>query len=87
MLDPVHKTKAIAELHEIGPDTFDEGPFGGWTFTDLTRTGDDWALAFSNEAGEGTLQFTYAGDCVDASGNVQSGWLDAVQEHILNWSP
>ena len=51
MLGDEHKKAALAHLNEICPDTFDEGEFGPWEFTDLSRDGDEWTLSFSNSEG------------------------------------
>ena len=83
-----HKTAALLHLNEICPDTFDEGEFGPWTFTNLSRDGDSWTLSFGNSEGSDSVTFSYAGDCVDdydESSRVISDWFEQINSTILEW--
>jgi len=87
-LSEAHKTAALLHLNEIGPDTFDEGEFGPWTFTNLSRDGDSWTLSFGNSEGSDSVTFSYAGDCVDdydESSRVISDWFEQINSTILEW--
>ena len=86
MLDAAHAAAALAHLNEICPDTFDEGSFGPWTFTSLTREGNTWRLAFSNSTGDDAVRFTFAEPCVEGPHNsINSNWFEAVNSAILDW--
>lgn len=85
MLISAHKTAALAHLNDICPDTFDEGTFGPWTFTDLTRAGSAWTLSFDNSTGSDAVAFTFDGDCIDANGGVVSDWFEEINKAILDW--
>jgi hypothetical protein len=85
MLTEGHKTAALLHLNEICPDTFDEGEFGPWTFTDLTREGDNWTLSFDNSEGSDAVTFRFVGDCVDESSVVVDEWFEQVNSTILDW--
>ncbi len=84
-LEPADKSLALAHLNDICPDTFDEGDFGPWKFTDLTREGDQWTLTFNNgEASGDDVEFTFAGSCRDG-GEVDQNWFQQVNAAILVW--
>lgn len=85
MLSDAHKQAALEHLNEIGPDTFDEGEFGPWKFTDLAREGDQWSLAFENSEGADGITFTFAGDCIDGSDSVVDEWFEQINSGILEW--
>ncbi|MEX1365212.1 MAG: hypothetical protein AB1Z98_18945 [Nannocystaceae bacterium] len=85
MLSDAHKQAALEHLNEICPDTFDEGEFGPWKFTGLSRKGDEWSLAFENSEGDDGITFTFAGDCVDGSGSVVDEWFEQINSGILEW--
>lgn len=44
------KQLALNFLNEVAPDTFNEGEFYNWTFTDLRFEDDFYILTFSNSA-------------------------------------
>ena len=88
LLSEGHKTAALLHLNEICSDTFDEGEFGPWTFTNLSRDGDSWTLSFGNSEGSDSVTFSYAGDCVDdydESSRVISDWFEQINSTILEW--
>lgn len=86
MLDVNHAAAALAHLNEICPDTFDEGSFGPWTFTTLSREANTWRLAFSNSTGDDAVRFSFDGACVQGPHNiVNNAWFDAVNAAILVW--
>lgn len=85
MLSDAHKQAALAHLNDICPDTFDEGEFGPWTFTDLRRAGDQWTLDFDNAEGSDSVTFPFAGDCVDADGSVVDDWFEQINAAIIEW--
>lgn len=85
MLSDAHKQAALAHLNDICPDTFDEGEFGPWTFTDLSREGDEWTLDFDNAEGSDAVKFTFAGDCVDDDGITSQDWFEQINAAILEW--
>lgn len=85
MLSDEHKKAALDHLNEICPDTFDEGEFGPWQFTGLSRNGETWTLSFSNSEGGDSVEFTFAGDCVDGSGGVVSDWFEQINTAIIDW--
>jgi hypothetical protein len=66
------------------PDTFDEGSFGPWEFTALSRNGDEWKLSFTNSIGADST-FEFAGDCVEGAHNaVVSDWFECINSAILD---
>lgn len=85
MLSEEHKKIALAHLNDICPDTFDEGEFGPWSFTDLSRDGDNWSLSFDNSEGEDCVAFKWAADCVDEHGGVVQDWFEQINAAILEW--
>ncbi len=82
-LAPAHKAAALAQLNDIAPDTFDEGEFGPWTFTDLTREGDEWTLSFDNGEAD-SVTFTHTGDCI-VDGAMSQDWFEQINAAILEW--
>ena len=85
MLTDEHKKRALDHLNEICPDTFNEGAFGPWTFTDLARTGATWTLSFSNASGRDRVQFECDASCVDEDESIPSRWFDALNARIIEW--
>ena len=85
MLSDEHKKIALAHLNDICPDTFDEGEFGPWKFTDLSRNEDRWTLAFDNCEGGDSVRFTWATDCVNAEGSIVDDWFEQISAAILEW--
>jgi hypothetical protein len=85
MLSDDHKQAALAHLNEIAPDTFDEGEFGPWTFTGLSREGDTWTLEFDNAEGGDAIGFVFAGNCVEDSGGIVDEWFEQINGAILEW--
>ncbi|MBX3216786.1 MAG: hypothetical protein KF850_32425 [Labilithrix sp.] len=85
MLTDEQKKQALSHLNEICPDTFDEGEFGPWKFTDLARDGARWTLAFENRDGADRVSFEFAGDCVDDGGIVVTDWFEQINARILEW--
>jgi hypothetical protein len=85
MLSDSHRQASLAHLNEIAPDTFDEGSFGPWSFTNLRREGAEWTLSFTNADGASRVGFTYEGDCVNASGAIVDEWFEKLNDAIFQW--
>ncbi len=85
MLSDEHKKAALSHLNEICPDTFNEGEFGPWTFTDLAREGEEWTLQFNNSEGADLVNFGFSGNCIDDSGGVVDEWFEKINAAIIEW--
>jgi hypothetical protein len=85
MLTQEHKRRTLDHLNDICPDTFDEGAFGPWTFTDLTQKGATWTLSFSNKSGRDCVEFDSDASCLDEDERISSEWFDALNARILTW--
>lgn len=85
MLSDTHKEVVLTHLNDICPDTFDEGEFGPWTFTGLTRDGSTWTVSFENALGDESAGFDYDGDCVDERGVVDPDFFEQLSGSISAW--
>ena len=80
------KKEALAYLNEIAPDTFDEGEFGSWRFTSISRSEEEWRIGFRNRsAADGdVLTFRLAGEAMEG-GAPRQAWSDALQRAVFDW--
>lgn len=86
-LSPEHTKIVLAHLNQIAPDTFNEGEFGRWKFTNVSRNGADWYVGFTNSGvvdGDG-VSFAFDGECVGEHGSIRSEWFEALNSAVLAW--
>jgi hypothetical protein len=83
-LDNTSKQTILAHFNAVSPETFDQGDFGPWSFSDLKLVGDKYVLSFSNAAGQDSIRFGFAGSPLGAGG-VSAAFSSAVTNAIEQW--
>jgi len=79
-LDPKDAKMALSELNEIAPDTVDEGDYGPWNFTKLTKKGNTYTLSFTNSEGKDKFVFDFEEPLI-VDGRVNQKWVQLIM-HI-----
>ncbi len=87
--------KAILDfLNEIAPDTYDEGEYSKWEFTDVSQKGDTYTVYFENEHYEAngyressSVTFATSAPPVDENEDplVNLEWIEVLDKAILEW--
>jgi len=78
-LDPKDVKKALSELNFIAPDTVDEGEFGPWKFTKLTKSGNTYTLSFTNSEGKDKFVFDFEEPLI-VDGGVNQNWVQLIMD-------
>ncbi len=75
---------ALDTLNDIAPDTVDEGEFGPWKFTNLTKNGDEYSLSFTNVDGPSCFVFNFKNPLI-IDNQVNEKWTQKIMDLSIEW--